>query len=150
MLLLECKPDEVVAHTLGRARRDCLHHNDKGRVCNALQKRQGCVAMIDEDPMSSQPPYLSRLVTVSDEHGLRVLSDPARQHRLVIVRPRLEEWLIATAAGSGIQLADYGLSERGNALHRDINSKLAKLEEVLRALLAAKNARLLHLRCLIA
>lgn len=149
MLLLECKPDEVVAHTLGRARRDCLHHNDKGRVCNVLQKRQSCVAMIDEDPMSSQPPYLARLVSVSDEHGLRVLSDPARHHRIVIVRPRLEEWLIATAAGSGIQLADYGLSDRGNALHRDINSKLAKLEEVLRALLAAKNARLLHLRRLI-
>ena len=150
MLLLECKPDEVVAHTLGRTRRECVHHNDKGRVCHTLQKRQGCVAMIDEDPMSSQPPYLAKLVEVSNQWGLRVLSDRQRQHRIVIVRPRLEEWLIAAASEAGIELAGYGLSDRGNGLHRDINSKLPKLEELLRDLLRVRCARLLHLQRLIA
>jgi hypothetical protein len=150
MLLLECKPDEVLAHTLGVARRDCLHHNDKGRVCNALQKRQGCVAMIDEDPSSAQPPYLATLVIESDQHGLRVFRDPARQHRVVIVRPRLEEWLIATAQHAQVQVADFGFSERGNAMHRDINSKLPKLEELIEALLCTRSVRLLHLQRLIA
>lgn len=149
MLLLECKPDEVLAHALGRARRDCLHHNDKGRVCNALQKRQSCVAMIDEDPKSAQPRYLSALVLESDQHGLRVFRDAARQHRIVVVRPRLEEWLIATAQSANVKVADYGFSDRGNAMHRDINSKLPKLEELIRDLLKVRSGGLLHLQRLI-
>lgn len=150
MLLLECKPDEVLAHALGLARRQCVHHNDKGRVCNALRKATTLVAMIDEDPDSAQPPYLATLSKESDEHDVRVLLDRARGHRVMIIRPRLEEWLIKTAAASGLKMADFGFSDRGNELHREINSRLSKLEELIAALAERRSSRLDHLRKLIA
>ena len=150
MLLLECKPDEIVAKRLGRTRRECIHHNDKGRVCNRLKRTVGSTGMIDEDPGSAQPPYLATLSEVSDECDVRVLQDARRNHRIVIIRPRLEEWLIKTTAQAGLRMADFGLSDRGNELHREINSRLPKLEELLAALLDARSPRLLHLQSLIA
>lgn len=149
MLLLECKPDEVLARRLGRTRRDCIHHNDKGRVCNALKRASGYVGMIDEDPESAQPPYLATLTERSDECDVRLLHDARRDHRIVIIRPRLEEWLIKTTSQAGLRMIDFGLSERGNELHREINSRLPKLEELLTALLDAQSPRLLHLQSLI-
>jgi hypothetical protein len=94
MLHLECKADETLARKLGRTRKECIHHNDKGRVCNALERGTSSVGMIDEDPGSAQPPYLATLVPSARAHELVVLEDSKRHHRVVIVQPRLEEWLI--------------------------------------------------------
>ena len=146
MLLLECKPDEVLAWRLGRAKRDCLHQNDKGRVCNRLKKTEGLVAMIDEDPGSAQPTYLGTLKLVEEGNGLRILADAERGHRIVIVQPRLEEWIIATAKAAEVKMADFGLSERGNELHREITSRLFAFGRLLDALLEKESPRLLRLR----
>jgi hypothetical protein len=146
MLLLECKPDEVLAWRLGRARRDCLHQNDKGRVCNRLQKSEGLLAMIDEDPGSAQPTYLGTLTLVEEGNGLRVLADAKRNHRVVIVQPRLEEWIIATAKAADVLMGNFGLSDRGNELHREITSKLPAFKRLLDTLLEKESPRLLRLR----
>ena len=146
MLLLECKPDEELARQLGRARRECLHLNDKGRVCNRLKRTQGLVAMIDDDPGAAQPPYLRELELVSDENGIRVLRDAARNHRVIILQPRLEEWVIAGAKAAQVDMEDFGLSERGNEFHREINSRLPAFSKLIDALVAARSPRVARLR----
>ncbi len=149
MLLLECKPDEVLARRLGLVRREIVHHNDKGRVCNALKRTEGQIGMIDEDPGSAQPPYLATLTQSASAHDLLVMQDTGRRHRVVIVRPRLEEWIIKSAQASGLKMSDFGFSERGNELHREINSKLQKFEELLDALAQAGSERIKYLKSLI-
>ena len=146
MLLLECKPDEELARQLGRARRDCRHLNDKGRVCNWLKRMEGLVAMIDEDPGAAQPPYLSQLQLVSQEHGIRVLRDPTRNHLVIILQPRLEEWVIAGAKTARVKMEDFGLSERGNDLHREINSRLPAFSRLIDALVTTGCPRLVRLQ----
>lgn len=149
MVLLECKPDETLVRYLGVTKRNFYHQNDKGRVCNMLAKKEGHVAMIDEDPGSAQPVYLRTLSNVSDEDGIRVLRDETRAHRVVILRPRLEEWIIETASIAGVKMEDFGLSNRGNELHREINSRLENFTRLLGALDAAGSKRLGKLRTLI-
>jgi len=105
--------------------------------------------MIDEDPGAIQPRYLATLSLEVEKHDVRVLRDEKRGHRLVILCPRLEEWLIKTAAESDLSLAEFGLSTRGNELHREINSRLSKIEELLAALLKVRSQRLLYLQKLI-
>jgi len=145
-VLLECLPDEALARQLGRTRRDCLHLNDKGRVCNRLKRAQDLVAMIDDDPGAAQPPYLRELQRESDEDGIRVLHDPVRNHRVIILQPRLEEWVVAGAKAAGIAMEDFGFSERGNEFHREINSRLPAFSRLIEALLEKGSRRLLRLR----
>ena len=146
MLLLECLPDETLARKLGIAKRNCWHFFGKDRVCKALRRNQGMVAMIDDDPNSVQPPYLGGLETVSDKDGIRVMRDNARNHRVIVLQPRLEEWMIATARADGIPMSDFGLNERGNELHREINSRLPAFVKLIDALAEAGSKRLGRLR----
>ena len=145
-VLVECKPDETLIRQLGRARRDCVHHDDKGRVCNRLARTEGLVAMIDDDPGSAQPKYLSALETVSDADGIRVLRVGSRNHRVIVLKPRLEEWMIATAKAADISMGDFGLSDRGNELHKEINSRLPAFAKLIDALSGAGSKRLGKLR----
>ena len=105
--------------------------------------------MIDEDPASAQPPYLSGVKLLSDLHGIREFRDEARAHRILIVQPRLEEWLIACAAQAGLRMGNFGLSDRGNEFHKEINSKLQAVTRLITALEEAASPRIAHLRALL-
>lgn len=107
------------------------------------------IGMIDEDPNTIQPRYLQDLAVVSNEHDIAVYEDHDRGHRLIVLRPRLEEWLIQTARSEEIEMIQFGLSERGNDLHREINSRLPSLVKLIDQLLATNSARLRHLQSLL-
>jgi hypothetical protein len=151
MLHLECKADEVVARSLGRAARDCRHHAGKSRVCRALEKARGAVALLDEDPDSDPRlhPYLRKLREESGGHGLRVLVDARQGNRVVVVQPRLEGWLIRTAREAGLRMQDFGLPEAPNALHGEITQRTQSLENLVRALLVRNSPSMLRLKELI-
>ena len=101
---------------------------------------------MDEDPKTVQPPYFQDLKLSSEEHETRIYQDYARNHRVIVLRPRLEEWLIRTTELSGIAMADFGLSNRGNELHREINSRISNSEKLLEHLLHNRDERLIYLR----
>ena len=149
MLLLECTPDETLARHMGCPRRHYLHLNGKGRICLRLQKSMCDIGLMDEDPGSAQPRYLSQLTLVSQQHDLRCLADKPRNHRVIVVIPRLEEWIIKTARLANIQIRTFGLSDRPNDLHREITSRLPAFEKFLISLNNAGEQRLEHLRTLI-
>jgi hypothetical protein len=146
MLLLECLPDETLARKLGCTRRVIRHLAGKSRICKYLAGSKSDIGLIDEDPKTVQPPYLDSLKLASEEYEIRLYRDHARDHRVVVLQPRLEEWLIRTTELAGIAMADFGLSDRGNDLHREINSKIPNLEKLLDDLLNQKNIRLVYLR----
>jgi hypothetical protein len=110
---------------------------------------EATIGLVDEDPASAQPRYFDGLKFISEEHDIRQLGDLARNNSLIVLRPRLEEWLVRTADLAGISLPDFGLSERPNELHREITSRLPALAKFLDRLLAESNPRLSHLRKLI-
>lgn len=75
-------------------------------------------AMIDEDPGASQPAELanSRVLKQSGSLTLMTHKDPP-QRRLIVVSPRLEEWLYARAAVLGVTPMHYGLPRTAAELH---------------------------------
>ncbi len=91
LLHLECLPDETIVKCLGIPKKSIKHHNDKGRVCNFLMKNSSSplIGLIDEDPGSAQPKYLSALVLEKEKHHIRVLHDKAHNHKIIIICPRL-------------------------------------------------------------
>ena len=109
MIYVECKPDQLLVQMLtGWRRREIIHENDKFQVMKKLRRQTGGRAMVDEDPTSNQPDYLTEM-QIQEEFsnmGLRILSDAARGNRAVVLCPRLEEWVIRGADEAGISLTD--------------------------------------------
>lgn len=148
-LFLECKPDEVLARVAGVSSRAIVHSPGKGGVSRLLRGHSGVTGMVDEDLGSAEPRSLAHYVEVSDAHGLRLRIDKGRNNRLVVVCPKLEDWVIKTAKASNVKMAEYSLSDNPRDLHADVNTRLANLERLLRELLELKSPRLLHLKALL-
>src|SRR5262245_15063425 len=124
-LLVECLPDETTVVALGIPPRAVTHYSGKDELCKALTRTQGLMAMMDEDPFSSQPPYLKTLRDAEAVLGIKLLVDNDRNHRLIVVCPRLEDWLFAATKEAKIPLSDFGfVAKEPRSLHAEINDRL--------------------------
>jgi len=149
-LYVECKPDETLALALGVLRRDLEHALNRPGVCNQLARRRETIGMVDEDPNSPAPTYMKQFEERSWEHGIRLLHDPERHNRLVVISPRMDEWLVQTARSAGIKMTDFGFeSDSGRLLHGEINRRLENVKRLGLTLLSARNPRILRLQSLI-
>ncbi|MEI9919581.1 MAG: hypothetical protein WDO14_12350 [Bacteroidota bacterium] len=146
-IALECKPDERLVMGLGVPRKKVLHQNDKGDVCNFLQKSIGNIGLIDEDPNGSQPRLLSQFKILSENHRIRNLTD--KKNSLVVICPRLEDWIVEVCHNADVKLSDYSLASNPKDLAKEINYKLDKFDRLIAALLVAKSPELLHLQSLL-
>ena len=153
MIYVECRPDELlVRQVTGLPRRQVVHEaKGKGEVCNRLMKNRDLVAMVDEDPEATQPKYMTRLFLSreSTELGLKLYLDRERNNRIIVLRPRLVEWLLRAAGDLGLSMNTYGLPDRANPLHSEINLDERKIQRLLADLDNAGSPRLLELRRLL-
>ncbi|MBN2316192.1 MAG: hypothetical protein JXM79_19855 [Sedimentisphaerales bacterium] len=76
------------------------------------------VGLIDEDPSSAQPRDLNNYKQVQAAAGLRLLARrDDKNKKLILVCPRLEDWLIHRARLLGVKPEDYGLPDDPKRLH---------------------------------
>ena len=149
MIYVECKPDQLLVQMLtGWSNREIIHEEGKYRLMAKLSKRRDTLAMVDEDPNSNQPAYLSKM-DIHEEignRGLRVLRDASLGNRVVVLCPKLEEWVIRGANEARISLTDrnYNLPNTANALHRVINADHRKLERLVEDLASTPRFRALR------
>jgi len=118
-VLVECNADEAVLRALGVAKKQLLHYGGKGNVINRLKELPGATGIVDEDPASAQPRDLNNYQEeVQTTEGLRLLTRQGKGgQRLILVCPKLEDWLIQRANSSGIRPKDYGLPGDPDKLH---------------------------------
>jgi hypothetical protein len=117
-IAVECYPDEAVLCALGVPRKQLLHEARKGEVFNWLKRNAGAVGMVDEDPTSAQPRDLSSYQQKEAAEGLRLLVRRGNSgQRLIVVCPRLEEWLIQRAGACGVDPRQYHLPGTPKELH---------------------------------
>jgi hypothetical protein len=148
-LYLECIPDEALAMCLGVPRKRITHQNDKGRVCNRLEKSRDALGMIDEDPQSAQPAYLKKLERKESNHRLTVWEETGKNNRVIIICPRLEEWLLQTAREAAVDTRHFGLPDNAKDLHKVIHFKLDQLKQLLYHLEERQNRPILYLKSLL-
>ncbi|MBI4324484.1 MAG: hypothetical protein HY674_04400, partial [Chloroflexi bacterium] len=96
-LFLECKADETLAIALGVPRRAIVHSHGKGKVSKGLKKHAGVTGFVDEDFGSAEPTTFARFIEVTATHDVKLKVDKAQNNRLVVVCPKLEDWIIKTA-----------------------------------------------------
>ena len=134
MIYVECKPDALLVGALTNLpKREIVHElKAKYEILGRISRGSHLRAMIDEDPGANQPAYLRRMRVLQDlpESGLRLLGDEA-SNRVIVLRPRLEEWVIRAARETGLDMDRYGLPSEGRKLHQVINVDLRKFERVI-------------------
>jgi hypothetical protein len=117
-IAVECYPDEAVLCALGVSRKQLLHEARKGEVFNWLKKTPGGIGMVDEDPNSAQPRDLISYRQVQASEGLLLFARQGSSgQRLIVVRPRLEDWLIQRARICGVDPKQYHLPGTPKELH---------------------------------
>jgi hypothetical protein len=118
-VLVECDADEMVLKSLGVAKKQLLHFGGKDKLINRLRDLPGAVGVVDEDPASTQHPDLrASYQKVKSAEGLHLLTrQGSGGQKLVMICPKLEDWLIQRAKSSGIELEDYGLPCDPDRLH---------------------------------
>ncbi len=118
-VLVECSADEVVLRSLGVPKKQLSHFGGKDKLITRLRDMPGAVGMVDEDPASTQHPDLKVAYRkVESAEGLCLLTrQGSGGQKLVMICPKLEDWLIERAKSSGIRPEDYGLPSDPDRLH---------------------------------
>lgn len=134
MIYVECYPDKILVNNLGIPSKEIKHLYGKGNICNKLERSRNSKGVVDEDPLSTQPSYISKLELLSDEHEIKLLYDENTQNYLIILCPRLEEWLLKAIHIAKVDINLYNLPEDADELHKTINTKPGKFEELIKIL----------------
>jgi len=118
-VLVECDADEAVLRALGLPRKQLLHFGGKYELVKKLKERTHDIGMIDEDPGKGNPPRdMGSYRQIDSAEGLHLLTrQGSGGQRLVVICPKLEDWLIDRAKSSGIRPEDYGLPSDPDRLH---------------------------------
>lgn len=123
MIYVECNPDKVLVKTLGLPKKVIRHAGDKGKVCNKLRHNTNSIGLVDEDPGSNPPSYFEVLKHLSYKNQIRLLLDEKNRNHLIVLCPRLEEWVLKAASEIAIDISKYGLSNDANELHELLTIK---------------------------
>lgn len=137
MIVVECKPDYTLASRLtSSSGRKVEHSANKSAVLTKLVRRKGfhayenSLGIIDEDPRSYQPNIIMKFAMVEDSptHKIRLLYYKWLNNNVLVLCPRLEEWIIEAARETGTLMSDYGLPNEPEVLHEIINLNINKFE----------------------
>ena len=136
MIYTECKPDSMLVKTLGIPKKEIIHLGGKPEVCKQLEKQENCKGLVDEDPFSIQPSYLKKLHVRENlsDYGFRVLKDNFNNNDLIVLCPRLEEWVLKATKEAQIDIKRYNLPDDGEHLHKEININIDKFEKLIKDL----------------
>jgi hypothetical protein len=137
----ECYADEKLLRTFGFSRRQVDHRGSKYRVVWAVLRLDDRIGLVDEDPGQNPSEDLGRFTTVHQEHDVEVLERGDKC--IVVLSPRLEEWLLRTATLARIDVRRYGLPNDPETLHGVINDELDKLGRLLEDLRGHERMRAL-------
>jgi hypothetical protein len=122
MIYLECDSDKALVSSLGISRKEIKHSFSKGNVCNRLLNSKNSKGLVDEDPSSTQPTYIRKLKPISNKDGIKFFCDERNENYLIMLCPRLEEWILMVAKEVSIDMSNYGLPSDACRLHSTINT----------------------------
>jgi hypothetical protein len=145
-VVVECDPDELLVKTLGLGRKEIVHQNNKGEVCNYLAKSEIKIALIDEDPGQGQPNYLKNFSFAEQKFDIKKLTQIPTGKIILIIKPRLEEWVLDQCLKSKINPEKFFLPNDAKLLKKVINLRLTHFNNLLNELKRKENDGLRYLQ----
>lgn len=126
MIYLECDSDKAFVRALDIPKKEIVCADGKGNVCNYLEKNMHSVGLVDEDPLSAKPNYMNKLRIHLNENNIKLFFDEKNKNYLIVLHPRLEEWILEVAKNASIDPAKYGFPDNVKQFRRQLNLRLDK------------------------
>lgn len=118
MIAVECYADTRLVLMLGATAASVRHAKGKGQVLDVLRAGRADIGIVDDDPGSTEYPEMRNYRLVEKFGGLRLMRHGGIVGRCVIViSPRLEEWILGRARTSNIDPTGFGLAADPRKLH---------------------------------
>ena len=119
-VFFECDNDEELLKVISIPRKDRKHCSGKSKVCKDLKRTNDSKGIVDEDPQSLQDKYITSLGNPTQvNHDVNIYIDNNRNNKIVMLCPRLEEWLYKISRINKINPVDYGLPGNPDAIHKE-------------------------------
>ncbi len=149
MIFVECHADSVLVQNLTSLSPENIPHDLRGRgaVCNLLSNSSNSKGLIDKDPGTARHPY-EKAGQPRGSHvqeDIELLHYSSQNNQLIVLCPKLEDWILKTAHIAGIDVTRRGLPNNANQLHKVIDNKLDKFRILLNMLKKRKSPRILAL-----
>ena len=137
LIYVECNPDEALMQIFGFYKRNIKHSSGKTRIAKILEKNQGQMALVDEDPDVIPIPYFNKpdFSLIKQEDGYVIKKDIKREHIIIEIQPYLEEWVINACREASVNIKEFNLPNDPNSLHHIINNNLRKFQNLVNELL---------------
>ena len=122
-IFAEDSPHKSLLQSLGITRKEISLLGPKGNVIKKLKNLPDCIGMVDEDPHSiqTQSHELANYQEIENDMGLRLLLRKHNRQRIVILCPRIEDWLLQRAMSSNVDLKHYYLPNNPKELKKLTN-----------------------------
>jgi hypothetical protein len=139
---VECNPDAVLVEALGFTRP--VHARGNAKVTKYVCEHDDVIGLQDEEPTSIPPRMLGRFTEVRREHDMRLMEWQGR--RIVVLCPRLEEWLLRTAERARVdpEAMRFNLPRDPERLKDVINKRLPNLRRLTEELADTERMRTLR------
>ena len=149
-IVLECKADETLVKSLGYPHKMITHQPSRGEVINYLRKNPGSIGIVDDDPQSAKPNYFFKFQRETvEKFNVESFCINKLNTRLIIIKPKLEDWILKHAISIKINPLDYSFSDDGNKVHKIINSRLFQFRNMLNEMIERNSPALTYLKELI-
>jgi hypothetical protein len=134
MILIECNNDEELVKQLGFKNKQCKHELNKGEVVKRLKRESNTsinIGIVDEDKEADQPDDMKFYHTIDTVGSIKLKRKDSIRF-LIVISPRLEEWIYGIARRNKIMPEDYSLPKDAHKLPKKPDRKF---KEFLKALI---------------
>lgn len=154
MIIIECRADiTLVKCLISIPEKNIIHENKgKGGVCYQLSTNwTDSKGLIDQDPDSPQPIYVKNASSYKllSHVDINILHDSSRNNDLIMLCPRLEDWILKSAKEAKIDVSQHGLPGDVKLLHKVLDHQLNEFRILLHIMLKRKPDRLMTLKKLL-
>ncbi len=132
-IYVECKADKALIHHLSVSSK-IIHSGNRGEICKVLEKTENSIGIMDEDPNSPQPHYFKKLKHIQSKEGLKLYKDKERDNKVILICPRLEEWVLEIVKEEKININDFDLPTDPNQFHKRVNVNISKFQQLVNTL----------------
>lgn len=142
MIYVECKPDKaLINHLIGG---DIEHLGNKSEVCKRLEKLKNSIGIIDEDPNSPKPHYLKKLQYIKEKDDLKLYKDNENNNKVILICPRLEEWILDIVRKEEINLKDHNFPDNPNEFHNIVNINITEFQLLINKIKKRKKQKIIN------